>query len=209
MNLKLSLAQSRQFWRALMANAVFLVDDARVLLEHGSAGRAHSLIVLAGEELARANELYETAHAVWTAGEGEIVLAKDHLALSKWHKPKIGGTERYGRRLEGFWGDYDTRREPRDSATLDRMKQDGFYVKNELGPSGEFGSPLDFEVEPVADELRRMAGVVEMALISDHSRMKMLAPERYDSTGILQSRLLPIAHPELFDDHFGQGGADA
>jgi hypothetical protein len=39
--------------------------------------------------------------------------------------------------------------------------------------------------------------VVEMLLISDHSRMKLGMPaESYDSTGDLQVRLLPIAHPE-------------
>ena len=51
--------KARAFWKALMDNATSLITDARLLLEHGSFGRARSLTVLAQEELGKALWLYE------------------------------------------------------------------------------------------------------------------------------------------------------
>ncbi|WP_158083802.1 AbiV family abortive infection protein [Mycobacterium sp. AT1] len=63
MTLRLNAVNSRAYWRALMANAVALVEDAHTLLDKGSAARARSLLILAQEELARATALYSTAMA--------------------------------------------------------------------------------------------------------------------------------------------------
>ncbi|HZM75771.1 MAG TPA: hypothetical protein VFC19_08600 [Candidatus Limnocylindrales bacterium] len=40
--------------------------------------------------------------------------------------------------------------------------------------------------------------MIEMLLITDHSRMKFDAITAYDSTHQQQRRLLPISHPEDF-----------
>lgn len=56
-------------------------------------------------------------------------------------------------------------------------------------------SPTAIQVGTTADDLQTAARVIEMLLISDHTRMKTAATP-YDSTHAQQFRLLPISHPE-------------
>lgn len=53
-----------------MANAVALIEDAALLAGHQSPGRAHAMVVLAMEELAKARWLYSTAEWEWNAPLG-------------------------------------------------------------------------------------------------------------------------------------------
>ncbi|MEN4463808.1 AbiV family abortive infection protein [Mycolicibacterium senegalense] len=206
MTLRLSAEKSRAYWRTLMANSVALLEDAKLLLNNGSAGRARSLIILAQEELARANALHASSVAAWEAGGGSVDLppqidptsqkSKPHLTTSKNHLDKIEHTERYGIYLSAFWGHYTEVEEQRDAVEVNEAKQAGFYVAAAPGQGSVFASPLDVDPDPVADDLERVAGVVEMALIRDHTRMQALGPGDHDWTHDLQIPLLRLAHPD-------------
>ena len=145
MTLRLTAQNSRAYWRSLMANVVALIDDAHVLLNNDSPGRARSLLILAQEELARATVLYGTAVDAWEGNAETVELppqldparpgkTKPHLTVSKNHHDKITQAETYGHDLRPFWGDYSDWAEftsgpvSRDPAEVDREKQSGFYV---------------------------------------------------------------------------------
>ncbi|MDX1883041.1 AbiV family abortive infection protein [Mycolicibacterium sp. 120270] len=213
--LRLSVANSRAYWRALMRNAVSLLEDAKLLLDNDSSGRAQSLIILAQEELARANALYKSAVEVWEQGVGFVELppqidpttdkSKPHLTVSKNHLDKIEHSERYGIYLSAFWGHYTEVGEQRDANDVNEAKQAGFYVAATPGEGGVFASPLDIPADVVADELEQVAGVVEMALIQDHTRMQALEPGDHDWTHDLQTPLLRLAHPDDWKFHQWEG----
>lgn len=214
MTLRLNAEKSRAYWRALMANAVALVADANLLLDSRSAGRARSLLILAQEELARATALYSTAMAAWEGRTSFVELStrpdptdttgtrtKPHLTVSKNHQDKIAHTDHYGQYLGAFWGDYAMPIPGRDPVQVDREKQAGFYVAATPGPAGVYPSPLDIDSAPLADELNRVALVIEMALIRDHTRKQDLGTASHpDSVQDLRVALLPYAHPDLWAD---------
>jgi hypothetical protein len=76
---------------------------------------------------------------------------------------------------------------------INREKQAGFYVDR---CGADVVTPQAQDVGDLVGAITRTASVVEMLLITDHSRMKFHTPERYDSTGTLQRRLLAFSHPE-------------
>jgi AbiV family abortive infection protein len=222
MTLRLTAQNSRAYWRTLMTNVVALIDDAHVLLGNGSPGRARSLLILAQEELARAAVLYDTVVHAWEGNAETVELpaqldparpgkTKRHLAVSKNHHDKVTHAEAYGHDLKPFWADYsdwaDSASGPvsRDPAAVDREKQAGFYVAAAPSAGGGFESPLDVESDPVVVELERVAGLAEMALISDHTRMQASGTaDGDDSVQDLHSMVLPYAHPELWVNFIGQ-----
>lgn len=57
--MKINPKLARRLWKALIANATELIDDANVLFKRGSYGRARSLAVLAQEELGKALWIYK------------------------------------------------------------------------------------------------------------------------------------------------------
>ena len=218
MTLRLSAEKSRAYWRTLMANSVALLEDAKLLLDNGSAGRARSLIILAQEELARANALHASSVTAWEADRGPVDLppqidptsqkSKPHLTTSKNHLDKIEHTERYGIYLSAFWGHYTEVGEQRDATQVNEEKQAGFYVAAAPSDGGVFASPLDVDAEQVTEDLERVAGVVEMALIQDHTCMQALGPGDHDWTNDLQIPLLRLAHPDDWA-HFVHDGNQA
>ena len=198
----MSAETARDYWFTLMANAVSLVLDARLLLENGSAGRARALLILAQEELARAYALYVSAFDVWNEGTGNVQVEKSHLTVSRQHLPKIEAIDRFAGHLGPFWGDYDEMFEERDPKSVNTDKQRGFYVDDVPGVGGRFHSPLDVDPEPVQVELIRTAKLAEMALIHDNSRINMwsTSDESTTRTHELHYRILHIAHPEEFPE---------
>jgi hypothetical protein len=77
------------------------------------------------------------------------------------------------------------------------------------GASGEVLTPSDVEAGSIVEDLRTAAQVIEMLLISDHTRLKHDAVTPYDSTHVQQRRLLPISHPDDWasaPDWFRTGG---
>lgn len=208
MPLAITAENARHFWYALMANAVALIEDADTLLNAGSAGRARSLLILAQEELARAQAVYNTASPIWDQGGGSTIElspprgSKAHLSVSRDHREKISATDIYARNLGPFWGDYSawedgaTVEPARVPAEVDAEKQSAFYVGSAPGKGGRFSTPLDYsDPEPVAAELQRVAQVAEMALIEDHTRMKY-GLRGYDSAQDLHWAVMPYAHPQ-------------
>ena len=214
---------ARELWKALMDNATALVDDAHTLLANGSHGRARSLTVLAQEELGKAIWLYEEFQTAWNDGDPtsrEVEKLEKH---GRSHIQKYLTAGMYGHRLAAFWGDYGGHEDIGDTpeewdAHFEKLKagaaaaaveaeeaarsaniakQHGFYVDIN-GDTGVILSPSAVEAGTIAEDLRRAAQVVEMQLISDHSRMKYDASTPYDSTHDQQSRLLPISHPEVW-----------
>ncbi|MFG1648125.1 hypothetical protein ACGFMK_48210 [Amycolatopsis sp. NPDC049252] len=103
---------------------------------------------------------------------------------------------------EADWQAYFARRAAEAEAAGKRANADkmaGFYV--DLDKAGDtVHSPGDIEPGPIAEDLRTAARVVEMLLITDHSRMKFDAVTPYDSTHAQQYSLLPITHPKAWQD---------
>lgn len=71
--LQITAQEARDWWRALMGNVVDLVEDAAVLLQNGSPGRARSLVVLASEELAKAIWLDQVAGEFWLVDDAAVL----------------------------------------------------------------------------------------------------------------------------------------
>lgn len=196
-----------------MTNVVSLVDDAAMLAEQSPA-RARSLLILAQEETGKAHVIYDAAQSAWTEGLPVVELPPRFRRLERLHQPKIIASMELEEELPSFWGDYSTI-EPLADLTMEqldghlkarsaeralsagevnRRKQAGFYVDRD---DDQITTPQTVQVTPsdLVHELMRTAAVAEMLLISDHSRMKLDSPDRYDSTRDLQTRLLPYAHP--------------
>jgi hypothetical protein len=82
-----------------------------------------------------------------------------------------------------------------DAKAINLQKQAGFYVDRS---GDDITTPQGTPVNDLMDLVIQTAGVAEMLLIADHSRMKMETPEQYEGTQDLQFRLLPYSHPEDF-----------
>lgn len=195
-----------------MSNALGLVEDAHALLLTGSAGRAQALQVLAMEEFAKAVWLYESAAEDWTAGAAMVRIGdadRRHQHLAKLTKSLT-----YDAGLEPFWGDFSaweipTEGDPDDllahfgqmltdyqrlAAQLNGAKQAGFYVDL---VDGVVVTPEDMAPHGLNGAIERTADVILMALIRDHTRMKLEMPaDSYDSTSELQWRAMGIAHAD-------------
>ncbi len=122
----------------------------------------------------------------------------------------------FGDELDAFWGDYSSAAKPgegeswrdfwdrRDAeaeaaaTAANAAKQQGFYV--DVDAAGKISSPADVDPRGIDEDLKRAAQVVEMLLIRDHSRMKLDSKVPYDSTHEQQFRLLPVSHPNEFED---------
>lgn len=191
-----SAALARQYWRALLANVVSLIEDAATLLE-ASPARARSLLILAQEETGKAHAIYGLAERAWSSDLPTVELPVWFLKLERLHRDKIVASQAFTEDLPAFWGDF-TELEPTapSAAEINLQKQAGFYVDRD---GDQVTSPQEAEVVPAAliDDVVRTAGVAEMLLITDHSRMKADSPDRYDSTHDLQARLLPFSHPDM------------
>lgn len=199
-----------------MGNACALVEDAALLAEHSSPGRAQALLVLAMEELAKARWLYQAAEYEWSRPLGlygmapepsGYVAVPEPLTRRQPHRYKLQAAEQYASGLGGFW--YADRRNeyyfPADLATFEVAarrrnldKQAGFYVdrQNHL-----ILSPLAISADGVADFIALAAQSIEMQLIEDHTRQQDApAGAPIDSSQDLHWAILPLAHPEEFTD---------
>jgi AbiV family abortive infection protein len=123
------------------------------------------------------------------------------------HSPKLLEALLADIELAPFWGDFEatfenglegTVQHLADAVTaaheavqkLNLTKQAGFYVDRQ---DGIVHSPAETTGDGLTIDLARVARVVEMLLIRDHSRTKFDMPtESYDSTEDLQVRLLAI-----------------
>lgn len=209
--------KARAFWKALRDNATSLITDARLLLEHGSFGRARSLTVLAQEELGKALWLCEAFSQAWS-NDTDTPLTVERLSTDgRKHATKYMQAFVFGKELDAFWGDYQTLYEDaplegnqedwnawftaRDAEATaagkeaNEEKMRGFYVDLQQHDDLLL-TPSRIEAGTIAEDLQTAAQVVEMLLIKDHSRMKLDARTPYDSTHEQQHRLLSISHPE-------------
>ncbi|GAB12879.1 hypothetical protein ARGLB_028_00040 [Arthrobacter globiformis NBRC 12137] len=208
---------ARRFWKALMANAVALIEDAALLAGHQSPGRAQSLLVLAVEELAKARWLYEASEWEWTAPLGlygqaprparEVRVPEGLRTTRRPHAEKLQVAEQFASGLGGFW-DPSRRAEyyqlP-DLATFEATakqrnldKQAGFYVDR----AGDVvTSPLNVPADGVADSIQHAAKVIQMHLIEDHTRQQDCADlSLIDSAEDLHWAVMPYSDPGLFAD---------
>jgi AbiV family abortive infection protein len=209
---EMSPQQAREFWKALMDNASLLIADAHTLLSTGSFGRARSLTILAQEELGKALWIYGTFQTAWSQGDGRSRTVDALAQHGRSHTKKYLAAVVFGDELAEFWGDYsavpeggsgyetweEAHQKRQEEAELaageaNLAKQRGFYV--DRGVDGTVLSPTAIQAGTTADDLQTAARVIEMLLISDHTRMKTAATP-YDSTHAQQFRLLPISHPE-------------
>ncbi|WP_282704022.1 AbiV family abortive infection protein [Streptomyces sp. CC219B] len=209
---EMSPQQAREFWKALMDNASSLITDAHTLLSAGSFGRARSLTILAQEELGKALWIYDAFQTAWSQGDGTSRAVDPLAEHGRSHTKKYLEAVVFGDELAEFWGDYsavpdvesgyeaweEAHRERQEEAELaareaNLAKQRGFYVDRDA--NGTVLSPTAIQAGTTADDLQTAARVIEMLLISDHTRMKAAATP-YDSTHAQQFRLLPVSHPE-------------
>lgn len=209
----LSATVARQYWRALVENAISLIEDAARLVENSPA-RARSLLILAREETGKASKLYDLAAVAWSEGRQVVTLDGRFVGLEKMHNPKITASIEADEDLDPFWGDYSAyedfdvetddlekwvRKKDLDrkahAGMLNLQKQAGFYVDR---VSQTITAPVDAEVGDMRLALIRAAQVAEMLLISDHTRTQYLPAERQDSTMDLQMRVMPYSHPDEF-----------
>lgn len=218
---------ARKWWKALMANACALIEDAAVLADHSSPGRAQTLLVLAMEELAKARWLYQAAEYQWSrplglygqapAASGPIMVPEQLRTNSQPHLQKLQAAEQYASGLGGFWH-ADRRHEYYFPADLDTFesaarrrnldKQSGLYVDRR---GEEVLSPLAIPAGGIGDFIGLAAQAVEMQLIEDHTRQQD-APEGapIDSSQDLHWVILPFAHPEEYTSFIEkQGPSDA
>ncbi|MGS0685099.1 AbiV family abortive infection protein [Nakamurella sp. GG22] len=216
----ISATAARKYWRALMTNVVSLVDSADTLAEE-SPSLSRSLLILAQEEAGKANELYIRSQRAWSDGLDVIELDEQFLKMERWHHPKIIASLQADAELDPFWGDctsYDfdpntmdmqqyvsDRIDAEDTYAkgLNRRKQAGFYVDRD-GES--VNPPQDVTIEDIRAEIVRTAGVAEMLLITDNSRMQRLPENKFDSTHDLQMALMPYSHPQEFADWLNRQG---
>jgi len=212
-------SEAREFWKALMDNASYLVADARLLSEAGSSGRAQAVMVLAQEELGKALWIYDEFEHPWSRGDDTERTVERLREHGRSHIQKYLEATTFGDELAIFWGDFsafesgpegetteemmerfraeaESRRVQSEAAARDAniAKQNGFYVDRDM--QGSVLSPSSIESGSIEADLQLAAQVIEMLLIKDHSRMKLEAATPYDSTHAQQFRLLPISHPE-------------
>ena len=185
---EISAEFARQWWKTLMTNAVALVEDAAVLAEHQSPGRAQALVVLAMEELAKARWLYEGAEWEWSAPLGlygtdprpaaSITVPEGLRTTRRPHAEKIKVAERFASGLAGFWDsarrheyyslpDLETFEATARQRNLD--KQAGFYV-DRSGTS--ITSPLHVPSDEIEGDIQRAAQVIQMHMIEYHTRQQ-------------------------------------
>ncbi|MEU1606765.1 AbiV family abortive infection protein [Micromonospora matsumotoense] len=206
---------ARKWWRALMANACALVEDADALAGRGSVGRAQAMLVLAMEELAKARWLYEAAEYEWRRPlglygltpepAGDVVVPEELRSRRLPHLTKLQTAEQYASGLGGFW-DASRRTEfyqLRDLAAFEAVarqrnldKQAGFYVDRD---GDVILSPLEASGEGVQDLILLAAQTIEMLLIEDHTRQQD-APDGapVDSSQDLHWAIMPLSHPQEF-----------
>ncbi|KAB1651456.1 AbiV family abortive infection protein [Pseudoclavibacter chungangensis] len=222
---KISAELARQWWKTLMANTVALVEDAAVLAEHQSPGRAQALVVLAMEELAKARWLYEVAEYEWTAPlglygmkprpAGSIIVPEGLRTTRRPHAQKIQVAEQFASGLAGFWDssrrheyyslpDLETFEATARQRNLD--KQAGFYV-DRSGTS--ITSPLHVPSGEVEADIQRAAQVIQMHLIEDHTRQQD-APDSsmIDSAEDLHWAIMPYAQPDEFAAFVARASGD-
>lgn len=198
-----------------MDNASSMITDARILLEHGSPGRARSLTVLAQEELGKALWIYEMFEDSWSTGDEAFQVVEKLTEHGRNHVSKYMEAFVFGQELAVFWGDYDAMQYPENnsqeaweaffsqkksearvaSQRANQEKMQGFYVDLSSDRTTIL-SPNDVPPGHIADDLQIAAQVVEMLLIRDHTRMQQHPDAPFDATYEQQSRLLPISHPE-------------
>ncbi len=206
---------ARTWWKSLMANATALVEDAAILAENRSPGRAQALLVLAMEELAKARWIYDAAQWEWSAPLGlygqpprepRPIMVPDQLTARRLpHLEKLAAAEQFASGLGGFWH-ADRRHEyyfPDDLVRFEDAarrrnldKQAGFYVDR---INDTVLTPLAITTDGVIDFLMHAAQCVEMHLIEDHTRQQDAPDYRLvDSVQDLHWVVLRYAHPDDF-----------
>jgi len=214
----LPAAVARHYWRALVENAISLIEDATCLADKSPA-RARSLLILAHEEIGKAKKLYGRVSRAWSKGQEVVTLDARFISLTRKHDLKIAASIEADEELDPFWGAYvayedfdmefddletwfqskklDLQRKDLDrkaqARALNLQKQAGFYV-DRVGRSITTPTTAAVEVGDVRWALTRAAQVVEMLLISDHTRMQDLPVGLRDSTMNLQQRVSPYSH---------------
>lgn len=173
-------AHARQLWRAYLANATDLVDDARVLDDAGAYARARSLLVTAWCEIGRATTLADRFGPSWRLGSTrpqplEADTLTDECALTRYCRDFIVGDT-----LEAFWGiGTDLARgagpvEPhldqvaRDEARAALAIRTSALVVTREG--GRASVPATLFSESTANDVRRTAEVIGMVVLVDRRR---------------------------------------
>lgn len=220
--MKINPKLARRLWKALIANATELIDDANVLFKRGSYGRARSLAVLAQEELGKALWIYKAFSFSWDLGTRQPKEIPKLTSDAENRTAMYLEAEIYGQGLASFWGDYSANKFSEEDTSMsteewlanwrskaeaaskqaeaaskqaEKDKISGFYVEMD-SVNRTIHTPSDISPGTIYRDIQTLAKVLEMLIIEDHTRMKEDALTPYDSVRDQQFRLLPLTHPE-------------
>lgn len=187
-----------------MENARDLLRDADTLLTGSmpSPGRARSLVILALEEIGKAEAICRSCAEAWDDKRPNVLIPGRVLSILRNHGQKIEGASTYGHLLPLFWSptspwDHElTSNEPAlpSAGELNRQKQAGFYVDRN---DETISTPNAIESNGVNELLERTAGVALMHLIEDHTRRQDLDDPLYESTNGLQMGFIMLGGAPL------------
>lgn len=204
---------ARAYLWALLDNAVSLVEDAALLAEPSPA-RAQSLLILAYEELGKANWVYATFWKSWDAGATGAIIVEPMQTGARHHGAKLqAGLDASGVLYSlPIWvtfqelepkppesqrgGSSDNSRVETPAihdlmaARANEAKQRGFYV--DLSRQGEIHTPRDLEVYDLTSHRGHVAAGIVYLIESDKDLVKR-----------------PWAHPEPAEEICLRAGAHA
>ncbi|MFA7267019.1 MAG: AbiV family abortive infection protein [Candidatus Nanopelagicales bacterium] len=203
--MELSPTQARLLWKSLLANASELATDVQVLLDFQRYARAQTLMIVAKEEIGKSVRLYKLFSHPWSSGD-EVILEFAHPDDTYLNMSAYFDT---AEDLGPFWGDFAQFDLGEASSPGERDSWRGFldaanspesihrHLRVTQTTEGVVVNPSDVVVGDLPSELTRLAEVIEMCLIVDHTRMKHESVMPYDTTIDRQEEVLRLTHPEL------------
>lgn len=187
----LTFLQVEDLYDAVLSNAFYLCQDSNILLEHGAAGRARALAVLALEECGKAVMIHEAKVSSYALDLPDPVLNDVFWKAWRTHLPKLRKVRDFLLQNE-YW--FDVQPPQPDEFVLgsveqyleelDRFAKDGdssklrgFYVEVD-GATGKAVSPMDEAPADDVPELLRMSHQIGWQLrLGDH--VEFIASQRH------------------------------
>lgn len=187
---------AREAWLSLTENACDLLLDS-VKLE--GSPRSVALLTLCLEEASKATSIWTLASPAWDReGHSRTILLKPWELRS--HAVKLQLAAAMTAALGPFWGDYPTEystvEEDRSvAAAQNARKMAAFYVDVS---SDSVSRPADLDLADYRQQVEQVAGVLEMYLIQENSRVQGIDGVVVDPrVSQMHLRIMAEAHPGM------------
>lgn len=171
---------ARNLWRAFLTNATDLVDDARLLAEHGAYARSRALLITAWCEIGRAMALTSLFSDAWQTGSDqpltiESEALRDDAALARYCRDFVLGDA-----LETYWGisphhhpRVPTSNPSRDQAAvaeaLEALNVRRWATKVTVDvDTSSVRIPSQLFSEDTTDDIRRTTEALALVILTDH-----------------------------------------